>query len=54
MHARANKTQLLVKSTRFNPYFGRHNYNQHKPKYDVKSTSCRFAGDHVSFVYAWM
>ena len=33
---------LSSKSTRFNPYFGRYNYKQHKPaKVGIKS--CRFA-----------
>ena len=41
------------KSTRFNPYFGRYNYEQHKPaKEGIKS--CRFAKECASFIHVWV
>ena len=51
MHTQMKHT--LSKSTRFNPYFGRHNYKKHKPaKVGIKYF--RFARECVSFLHAWM
>ena len=42
------KVLFSSKSTRFNPYFGSHNYKRRKPaKVGIKS--CRFARECVSF-----
>ena len=51
MHAQMKHT--FCKSTRFNPYFGRQNYEQHKSaKVGIKSY--RFTRECVSFVHTWM
>ena len=38
---------------RFNSYFDRHNYRQHKLA-TVEIKSCIFVRECVSFMYAWM
>ena len=54
IHACTNEIHFLANlKDLVNPYFGRHNYKQHKPaKAEIKS--CRFARECVSFVHAWM
>ena len=54
IHACTNETNSLANFQGLvNPYFGSNNYRQHKlAKVAIKP--CRFAGERVSFVHAWM